>query len=242
MDRDAELAAFHEADDELAESLDNLQTADNYANWIVDLLEPHLGDKVLEVGAGHGLLTERLAHDHLVTATDLSPRCAELLEQQFGTNPSVTVHLGGLDTLAGAGSHDSAVFVNVLEHIDDDVGVLRQTYEMLRPGGRLLVYSPAFEGLYSDFDRRVGHYRRYRAPELVERAGEAGYEIVDVRYVNALGALIWWVYARHLKQTPTEGWSSTLFDRVLVPGIRRAESRRPPSFGQSVLLVAQRPE
>ena len=242
VDRGAALAAFHETDSELAESLDNLQSADNSADWIVDLLEPHLGEKVLEVGAGHGELTERFARSHRVTATDVSPRCAELLQQRFAANAAVDVHFGALDAFGGSGTYNSAVFVNVLEHIEDDIAVLSQTRELLRPGGRLVVYAPAFEGLYSDFDKRVGHYRRYRLSHLVERAGEAGYEIVDARYVNAVGALIWWVYARHLRQTPTDGWSSTLFDRIMVPGIRRYEEARPPSFGQSVLLVAQRPE
>jgi 2-polyprenyl-3-methyl-5-hydroxy-6-metoxy-1,4-benzoquinol methylase len=241
VDRDAELARFDESDSELAESLDNLQSADNYADWIVDLVAPHLGAKVLEVGAGHGELTERFAARHRVTATDVSPRCVEVLEQRFAGNAAVAVHLGTLETLAGAGTYDAAVFVNVLEHIEDDVAVLRQTRDLLRPGGRVVVYAPAFEGLYSEFDRRVGHHRRYRLPQLVERAGEADLAIVDARYVNAVGALIWWVYARHLRQTPTEGWSSTLFDRLMVPGIRRYESRRPPGFGQSVLLVAERP-
>ena len=62
---------------------------------------------------------------------------------------------------------DSVVLVNVLEHIDDDVGALADLRELLEPGGRLCVFVPAFDGLYSDFDRRIGHRRRYRRSQLV---------------------------------------------------------------------------
>jgi SAM-dependent methyltransferase len=244
VDPTADPAHFDAADVELAETLDNLSGADNYADWIFDLVDPHLGERVVEIGAGHGEMTERIARRHQVTALEVSNRCAERLRHRFSTNPSVVVHHGSIESVAGRGPDsamfDSAVFVNVLEHIDDDLAALRATRAVLRPGGRIVVFAPAFAGLYSDFDRRVGHHRRYRLSELVDRADRAGYTTTDAHYVNSAGAILWWLYARHLRRTPTSSWSSTLFDRAIVPVVRGYEARRRPRFGQSVLLVAER--
>jgi 2-polyprenyl-3-methyl-5-hydroxy-6-metoxy-1,4-benzoquinol methylase len=240
--RDDDPVAFDESDAELASVLDSLQDADNYADWIYSLCEPHLGTEVLEIGAGHGELTERLVPGRFVTATDLSKRCVEELKERYEGAANVEVRHADVAALDDDRRYDSAVLVNVLEHIDDDLSALRDLRDLVKPGGRVIVFSPAFEGLYSDFDRRIGHRRRYRRSQLVTLADRAGLRLVDARYVNSVGAVAWWLFARRLRQTPTQGWSVKVYDRTVVPTLRRFESRRAPRFGQSVLLVAERPE
>jgi 2-polyprenyl-3-methyl-5-hydroxy-6-metoxy-1,4-benzoquinol methylase len=250
VDRSADPVHFDEADAELAITLDSLDGADNYTDWLASMCEPYLGDLVLEVGAGHGDLTGRLLAGRRVTATDLSKRCVELLEDRFGEDPSFEARCCDLDELllddTGVGGsrsarYDSAVLVNVLEHIDDDVAALATVRQLVRPGGYVLLFVPAFDGLYSEYDRRIGHRRRYRRARLVEVTHRAGFEIVDARYVNSLGAIAWWCYARQLRRTPTKPTNVTLYDRLVVPALRRFEERHEPSFGQSVFLVGQRP-
>jgi 2-polyprenyl-3-methyl-5-hydroxy-6-metoxy-1,4-benzoquinol methylase len=246
--RSAGPVPFDDADAELATSLDSLDGADNYTDWLVSMCEPYLGDDVLEVGAGHGQLTERILRGRRVTVTDLSKRCIDLLEDRFGHDPSFEACCCDLEELLHdreggdrRSRYDAAVVVNVLEHIDDDVGALAAAAQLVRPGGHVIVFAPAFDGLYSEFDRRIGHRRRYRRAHLVEVADLAGLEIVEARYVNTLGAIAWWAYARHLRRTPTKPRNVTMFDRVVVPALRRYEERREPSFGQSVFLVGRRP-
>jgi 2-polyprenyl-3-methyl-5-hydroxy-6-metoxy-1,4-benzoquinol methylase len=240
VDRSAGPAEFDQSDNELASTLDSLDGADNYTDWIYSMCEPYLGNTVLEVGAGHGALTRVLSTGRTVTATELSKRCADLLSEQFKTSPNVSVRTVELGEIDEPGHYDSAVLVNVLEHIDDDGGALRTIRSLLKPGGHVLVFAPAFAGLYSDFDRRVGHHRRYRRAGLIERADAAGLEIVDAYYVSSLGAILWWAYARQLRQTPTKPANVRLYDRLLVPFVRRIESRHAPRFGQSVFLAARR--
>jgi len=233
-------ANFADADRELADSLESLDEVGNYAHWIFDLLEPHLGPTVLEVGAGHGTFTELIAAGRDVVATELSQRCVATLHDRFDGHPGVAV----LSTdVAGAVSHgpfDAAVLINVLEHIEDDDRALLDLAPALAPGGRLILWVPAFESLYSDFDRRVGHFRRYRVPQLRAKLISAGLEPVDIRYVNSLGAVAWWVVARQLRRTPTSRGSAQLFDRMAVPVVRRVERRIKMPFGQSILAVAIR--
>jgi len=234
-------AEFDESDAELASVLDSLQDADNYADWIYDLCAPHLGTEVLEIGAGHGELTERLIEGRFVTATDLSKRCVEELQARYAGMANVDVRHADIAALDDDRRYDSVVLINVLEHIPDDLAALQDLRALLKPGGRLIVFSPAFEGLYSDFDHKIGHHRRYRRSQLITVANRAGLEYVDARYVNSIGAFAWWLFARRLHQTPTQGWSVKLYDRTAVPVLRRFESRRAPRFGQSVFLVGANP-
>lgn len=239
---DGETVDFDESDAELAAVLDSLGDADNYADWIYDLCAPHLGTEVLEIGAGHGELTQRLVPDRFVTATDLSKRCVEELQARYDGAANVEIRHGDIAALMGERRYDSVVLVNVLEHIPDDLGALRDLRALLKPGGRLIVFSPAFEGLYSDFDRKIGHHRRYRRSQLITLADRAGLQFVEARYVNSVGAFAWWLFARRMRQTPTQGWSVKLYDRAVVPVLRRVETRRTPDFGLSVLLVAENPD
>ena len=241
-DRSIPPAEFDDADAVLSDVLSTLEGADNYADWIYGLISPHLGSNVLEVGAGHGELTDRLRRAAHVTATDLSKRCVDELAQRFATCGEVEViHADVAELGAKNRRFDSVVLVNVLEHIHDDVDALVALRDLLQPGGRLCVFVPAFEGLYSDFDRRIGHRRRYRRSHLVTIFDQAGLEVVDARYVNTIGALAWWLFARQLGQVPTQRWSVKLYDRIAVPVIRRFEGGRAPRFGQSLVCIGARP-
>lgn len=237
-----ERASFEEADAELKTTLENLDAATgNYADWIVDMMEPYLGETVLEVGAGHGSITSRLATPmRKVVASDMSSRCADVLRDRF-RDQRVEVVLGDVPTAAAGRTFDSAVMVNVLEHIDDDVGVLRQLYDCVRPGGHVVVFSPAFPSLYSSFDSKVGHVRRYRRSTLATALSRAGFDVPVARYVNMPGAFAWWLVARTLGHTPTDKKAAGLYDRLVVPFTRKVEARREPPFGQSLFCVGQRP-
>jgi SAM-dependent methyltransferase len=237
--RAAGVANIDAADAELAETLDNLDGADNYAAWIFEQVEPHLGDEVLEVGAGHGTFTGLLsARSARVAATDVSERCVGILRTRFADDPRVAVLQGTAADAAELPPFDSAVLINVLEHIADDDGALRELSATLKPGGRLILWVPAFALLYSDFDRKIGHYRRYRKAGLAEKLSGAGYDVAELRYVNLVGALAWLVVARMLHRAPTGGLSVKIYDSYFVPVLKRLERRWGAPFGQSVFAVA----
>ncbi|MEY2403999.1 MAG: hypothetical protein QOD38_1550 [Acidimicrobiaceae bacterium] len=234
-------AHFAEADAELVATLDNLNDATNYADWVIDQMRPYLHGDICEVGAGHGTLTPKLAETGHVIACDPSGRCVDLLHTRFASDDNVEVVHGDFEVAAEGRLFDTIVVINVLEHIEDDAAALATFRDHLRPGGHLLVYAPAFEGLYSDFDQKIGHYRRYHRGPMIGAMLRAGLEVVDANYVNAPGALAWWLMAKKLRLQPTAPWSVRLYDRVFVPMVRRIESGRKIPLGQSILCVARRP-
>jgi SAM-dependent methyltransferase len=240
--RKADPATFSDADVELEETLDSLDGADNYARWIFSLLEPFLGEDVLEIGAGHGTFTALVAERvPRVVATDLSPRCVGVLKSRFADAPNVEVALGDVSASSVHGPFDCAILINVLEHIEDDDRALQQLWASLNPGGRLILWVPAFQALYTEFDRRVGHFRRYRTRDLTPKLCGAGFEVAQIKYVNAVGAMAWWLVARVLRLTPTRPSSVAFYDRYVVPVVRRIESKFRPPFGQSIFAVGVRP-
>ena len=90
-------------------------------------------------------------------------------------------------------------------------------------------------------DRAIGHVRRYRKRELCTRFEQAGYEIVEARYVNLPGFFAWLLISRMLRKRPTDSGLSKLYDRRVVPITRWIESRVRPPFGQSVLVIGRVP-
>jgi SAM-dependent methyltransferase len=227
----------------MGESLESLEEADNYADWIVDQFAPHLSGTVVELGAGSGTMTERLrSHAKRTVATDVSPVRVQELRARFAGFDEVEVVEGDGATVLGAGSDvDAVVMINVLEHIENDVEQLRLIREALAPGGTVAIFVPAFMGLYSDFDRAIGHHRRYTRATLATALSDAGLDVVDLRYMNQPGAFAWWLTARTLGRSPASGPLVTVFDKAVVPVVRRAEQSRAPRFGQSLVAVARKP-
>jgi SAM-dependent methyltransferase len=229
----------HDVDDSsLVSTLDTLDDAVNYMRWIVDLARPHLRGPILEVGAGHGTFTGAFAEIAPVHAVEPGTHGSAFLRERFADDTRVTVTAGMISDVPEGPAYGSAVMINVLEHIDDDVGALRDIRSRLLPDGRIAIWVPAFQLLFSDFDRKLGHHRRYRKAGLRSVVESAGFDVVDARYVNAPGFFSWLLITRLLKQEPTAGPLVTIFDRVVVPVVRRLESIVAPPFGQSILLIA----
>ena len=133
------------------------------------------------------------------------------------------------------------MLVNVLEHIDNEVAELTLIRSHLRPGGHVAIWVPAHEALFARFDEAVGHYRRYSKNRLSALADMAGLEIVQLRYVNPVGAVGWMLTAKALRVSPTESALAGIFDKYVVPVTKRVEARWEQKFGQSVLLIARKP-
>lgn len=230
-----------DADEQLSSVLEELDSATNYAEWIMSLLRPHLRGRVLEVGAGHGTFSRLLADNTAqLVASEPSNRAFAVLSDRLADRSDVEVVHGGVEDLAAWGPFDAAVLVNVLEHVDAHDKALDALADSLGPGGRVCLFVPAFEVLYSKFDRAVGHCRRYRKAELEALVQRSGLTVVESRYVNSAGYVAWLLTARALGMTPTQHGLAAIYDRAVVPGLARLERLWEPPFGQSLFVVAER--
>jgi SAM-dependent methyltransferase len=224
-----------------SEVLDDLAEAANYRRWLVALAQPWLGSSVIEVGSGNGdYAAEYLAAGCEVTATELDDTRLAVLRRRFAADPRVKVRHLGLPT-EETGDHSAAVAFNVVEHIADDVGALRSLGQLVGPKGHVVVFVPAFEVAMSDFDREVGHVRRYTRRTLGATFEGAGLEVDTMHYVNSLGLVAWIVNMRLLGRRPESGEALRRWDSHVIPRLQRLEKRREPPFGQSLFAVGRKP-
>jgi 2-polyprenyl-3-methyl-5-hydroxy-6-metoxy-1,4-benzoquinol methylase len=215
------------------------ENAPNYLRWIADLCRPHLGARVLDVGAGTGAITAHYADGREIVAVEMSEWCIEALRRRFGTAPNVTVRHADLLQLPNEEEgFDSVVMINVLEHIENDAAALSVLSRVLNPGGRIVVYVPAFNGLYGAYDRKVGHCRRYARWRMLEVLNAANLEALSLRYVNALAIPAWLAFSRtNIERRPAGRLA--VWDRTGVPLTRFIESHLQLPFGLNLFCVAQ---
>lgn len=213
-----------------------------YRRYQFDLLAPHCGASVLEVGAGLGEFSAQFTDRERVVVTDGDPQAVEALGERFAGRPEVEV--SQLDLLAPAPLErpvESVLAINVLEHFVDDSALLANLSSLAVAGGTVVIWVPGYDELYGDFDRRVGHVRRYRPATLRDAMRRAGLQVEAARAVNFFGGLAWWAAIhRGGASQPSSGLSRT-YDRIVVPASAAWERFLPVPFGQSVLGVARVP-
>jgi SAM-dependent methyltransferase len=229
---------------ELPHGLSGRDEARGYFDWIARLFGDALQGAVLDHGAGTGMLTERLAaRASRVFALEPESVLLDGLNARFAAQPKVTVVAGTIDTYLtryGAGSLDAVVSSNVLEHLEDDVGCMRQIHRALRPGGAFAVYVPARAELFGSLDESVGHVRRYSRSLLRAHLEQAGFFVQWARYVNLAGVVPWWLSGRLLKRRSIPSQELKLFDRFVIPMAARLEDLLRLPYGLNVAALARR--
>ena len=138
---------------------------------------------MLEFGAGTGSLAEIWRNRY-----NASPICFEI-------DPSLAAMLRSkgfecIDSLDSVQQKVDCVYTsNVLEHIENDLEALLSIKKSIKPGGRLAIYVPALPMLFSDLDRKVGHFRRYKKKELINKVQAAGFTVENCFYSDSIGVL-----------------------------------------------------
>ena len=223
--------------------LHSLTGTPQYITWLTRVLRPHLGDRVLEIGAGLGNLTARLMARKLqYVAGEGEALYLHTLRNRFLRTPNVTVcelhPENPADYAPWAGQFDTALCVNVLETVKDPAAVLRSIGTCLSPGGTLLVLVPQGEGLYGSLDRAMGHLRRFSKEQLDGSLKQAGFQIEQTYQLNKIGALSWGIFGKLLGRKEISKPALKLFDKT-VWFWRRIDGLL-PWRGLSLVVVARR--
>lgn len=222
--------------------LETMELAVRYHAWTFSVVRPFIGRRVLEVGGGLGSLSRSLLDRERLVILDYDAVCAARLTESFAATPNVRVLQGDIadprsvEPLGGE-RLDTAICVNVLEHVEDDRAALANMRRALSPGGRLVLLVPAHPSLYGTLDKLVGHHRRYTRAEALEKVRGAGFTIERSRYFNSVGALGRFLIGRVARQQSTGKGQVLFYDRFVVPVLRPLERVIPPPFGQSLIVI-----
>lgn len=195
---------------------------------------------VLEIGSGIGNLSTLLLDSERLVLTDTREEYLSRLRQRFATHPNVTVErlfLPNEHTALAGQRFDTVICLNVLEHVDDDVGSLTAIRGLLSGRGRLVLLVPALPALYGTMDRALGHHRRYTGRGLADLLRRTGFHVAHVEYFNLAGVPGWWFAGRVLHRVMIPAASLRLYD-ALVP-LFRLERLLPWRIGQSLIAIGE---
>lgn len=221
--------------------LDLFAKATRWKQYFRSTFSHFLKGDVLEVGAGLGGTTEILCDGTQNSWLCLEPdkSMTESIQDKIrsGELPSCCrARSGFMSELSSNDLFDTILYIDVLEHIEDDKTEALAAAKHLKPGGFLIILSPAHQYLYSPFDKAIGHFRRYSLQEL-EAAVPSDLAQVSLRYLDSVGLFASLGNRMLLRQAmPTE--KQILFwDKVLVPISQVVDPLLGFRFGKTVIGV-----
>jgi SAM-dependent methyltransferase len=220
----------------IGQELPLMARAVHWKAYVADLVRPHLGPSVLEVGAGIGSNIPYLRHPPVREWTAVEPDATQAAQIR---DPGVRVVVGTLAAIGATERFDAILYLDVLEHLADDAAELRHAATHLVSGGRLIVLAPAHRWLTSPMDAAVGHYRRYSAAGL-RAVTPVGCRLEVLDHLDAVGCVASLVNRLVLRRTQISAGQVRLWDGGLVPLSRRLDRWLGFRFGKSLLAVWRR--
>jgi glycosyltransferase involved in cell wall biosynthesis len=222
--------------------LHRLEHAQRFNRWMSERIQSYVGARVLEIGAGIGNITEWLLPRDLYVASDINPHYLAYLRNMSVGRPYLEVECVDVEDPAcfekSKARFDTIVCLNVLEHLQDPDRALRNMAGALEKGGRLLLYVPQHQGLYSSLDEVLHHRCRYSKKALSEELAGAGFDVEEMSDFNRFGVLGWWWNGKILKSRNFSRVQLKLFNSM-IPFLRRIDHRLPwPGLG--LIAVARR--
>jgi SAM-dependent methyltransferase len=225
--------------------LDLFAAATNWKSYLRRQLAPYIGRDVLEVGAGFGGTTRMLCggdHDAwtcLEPDAALAGRLADSL--RAGDLPACCrVEVGTLADLPAGAEYDTLLYIDVLEHIEDDGPEMARAAERVKPGGHVVVLSPAHQWLFTPFDKAIGHFRRYTKRSL-KAVAPPGLEQIRMGYLDSVGMLASLGNRLFLNRSMPRPGQIAVWDKLMVPVSRVLDPLLAHSTGRSILGVWRRP-
>ncbi len=223
--------------------LESMEEAKNYYNWLIKKFGKYMGDNVGEVGAGSGTFCKYLLEKapKSLTAIEPSTEMFKALQENLSKYPNVkTINsfLGDPSYLKLDKKLDSLFYINVLEHVQKDHKEVAHAGKLLKDGGNLCIYVPALNWLMGKFDQKVGHYRRYNKKTLRNLIEKNGFKTKELHYSDPIGILPWLISFKLLRKEDLAPSQVKLYDRLVIPVLRRLESLVKPPIGKNLFAVA----
>lgn len=211
-----------------------------WRSYWAGIVRPHLGTDVLEVGAGIGSVTRILSNsDNSWTALEPDSEMVRNLQKQELPSKSEAI-CGTIDDLTEGATFDTVLYIDVLEHIEDDEKEIGKAAGRLRAGGRIILLAPAHNFLFSPFDAEVGHFRRYSLKSL-DALRPAGFSKEVAIYLDSLGVLASVANKLLLRQGRPTARQIRFWDRYLVPISRMFDPLLSHRVGKTVIAIWVKP-
>jgi len=230
--------------DYIGNELELFKHAHNWKQYYASVFKHLLKGDVLEVGAGIGETTHSLCDGTQKSWVCVEPD-AELtkeikLKKEEGYLPEfIEIITGTLDDVAEERKFDAIIYIDVIEHIEQDAQELEKASKYLKPGGHLIVLVPAHNFLFSEFDKSIGHFRRYNK-QMLAAAAPKSLKKVDLRYLDSVGLSASLANKWFLKQEYPELKQIKFWDNYIIPVSKIVDRLTFFSMGKTVVGIWQK--
>ncbi len=230
---------------QLVTGLHKVSQAENYNNWIFSQFCHYIKGNVLEIGGGIGTFSSLIAPraQHL-DILEVDEQYHQQLKNKFKSHRNVEPWILDLSQVDQAKElprkYDLVVLINTLEHVKNQEQMIQNIKKILKSRGKIFIFVPAHQRLYSRWDKSVSHYRRYNHHSLSQLLKKNDFKIIKSKYFNIIGAFGWYLN-KLLCTTPSSQTLSgqiSIFDQMIVPLMKLVEKSIKPPFGQSVYIIA----
>lgn len=229
----------------IGNELEVFSHAKNWKNYWSGKVRPYLGKNVLEVGAGIGTNTINFINDENIKRwvcvepdLELSRQIETNLKNEKGFN-KVEIVPSFLSNYQTDVKFDSIMYIDVIEHIEKDKDELITALSYLKEGGYLIVLVPAYNFLYNDFDKAIGHYRRY-SRKLLRTTIPEGVKVVSHYNLDSLGLLASVTNKFFLKQSYPSVKQIKFWDSFIVSVSKVIDPFLLYKFGKSGLIICKK--
>jgi SAM-dependent methyltransferase len=222
--------------------LDLFAAAWNWKSYWSQQVRPFLRGGILEVGAGIGsnvrFLDPKGGTGPWVCLEPDPELLGQLVKSLRETEPrrAYQTVCGTLEGSVAGQQFDTIIYIDVLEHIDNDREELDRAASHLRPGGHLIVLSPAHQRLFSPFDAAMRHVRRYNRP-MLQRISPANLRLARMRYLDCAGLILSVANVLFLRQSMPTKAQIIFWDRWIVPISRVLDRLLLYSVGKTIIAV-----
>lgn len=218
--------------------LDLFSHAVHWKSYWSSYVRPYLNGKVLEVGAGNGNNVALLCNSTIAQWTCVEPDrglASEIEEKAFPRAKKFETVVGTLDAVVEK-EFDVVLYIDVLEHIEQDRAEVQKAAEKLKSGGTLIILSPSHNALYSEFDKSIGHFRRYNRNSL-RACIPVSLKEMDLLYLDSVGLFASLANRLVLKKPYPSSEDIHLWDSWMVPISRVVDRVTFNQIGKSILGV-----
>ena len=172
--------------DDASWELEFFDAAKNWRKYQFKNILKYINSSVLEIGPGTGHNVQYYKNRaSQITLLETNKNLANSLKSKFDEDKKIIVL--NSDIHIQEKTFDTIMYMDVLEHIKTDKKEIKKAINLLNPGGYLIIFVPAFQVLYSNFDRDIGHVRRYRKFFFFNLAKKYKIKLIELKYFDSIG-------------------------------------------------------
>ncbi|WP_440647973.1 methyltransferase domain-containing protein [Candidatus Pelagibacter sp. HIMB1521] len=216
--------------------LDYFDKAKNFRNYQWSLFGNFVKKNILEVGPGNCVfLKEYYPISNKIHLYEPSGKIREKLKERTKKFKRVKI-LNKYNTL----KYDTIIYLDVLEHIEKDKKEILNAYKKLKKNGFLIISVPAFQYLFTDYDKKIGHYRRYDKKMFKEILFDLNIKNYNTSYFDSIGYFLI-LFSKFLNFSDKVNLESSIkFWNIMIPLSKILDIFLKLFIGKSLMVIIKK--